>query len=341
MSSPLIELRGISKQYGDVQAVDSVNLHIEQGSITVFLGPSGCGKTTTLRLIAGIERPDDGEIWLDGTRVSGRGVWVAPEDRRIGMVFQDYALFPHLSVQSNIAFGLRGWSRKEQRKQIDAMLELVGLGGLQSRMPHELSGGQQQRVALARALAPSPKVILLDEPFSNLDVALRRKVRAEVKGILQEANITSIFVTHDQEEALSLADQVAVMFEGEMAHIGTPQAIYAEPATPEVAAFVGDANFLDGDGQGETAHTALGKVHLTHAATGKLKLLLRPEALRLCDDGNGLPVTIEQIEYYGHSQRVEVRSETGKTYLVRVSAMQSSRLGDHKRLEVAEAVYPF
>lgn len=341
MSSPLIELRGISKHYGEVRAVHAVDLQVERGSITVFLGPSGCGKTTTLRLIAGIERPDEGEVWLDGVRVSGRGVWVAPEDRRIGMVFQDYALFPHLSVEANIAFGLRGWSRKEQRKQIDAMLDLVGLTGLQARMPHELSGGQQQRVALARALAPAPKVILLDEPFSNLDVALRRKVRTEVKAILQAAHITSIFVTHDQEEALSLSDQVAVMFDGEMAHIGTPQAVYAEPATPEVAAFVGDANFIDGDGQGDSAHTALGTVRLTHPATGKLKLLLRPEALRLCDDGSGLPVTIQQIEYYGHSQRVAVCGDTGKTYLVRVSSMQLLHIGQAKRLEVAEAVYPF
>jgi len=244
--TPIIQLTDISKRYGDVNAVDHISLAVAQGEILVLLGPSGCGKTTTLRLIAGLERPDSGEVLLNGAVVAGKR-WVEPENRHIGLVFQDYALFPHLSVEANVNFGLRGWSRGDKSTRVNKLLDLVGLPNLGKRMPHELSGGQQQRVALARALAPKPDVILLDEPFSNLDAALRTQVRMEVRDILKETGTTAVFVTHDQEEALSLSDQVAVMFDGLIAQFGPPQQVYVHPSSPEVAAFVGEANFIPGE----------------------------------------------------------------------------------------------
>ncbi len=226
MSSELV-LAGLRKSYGDVLAVASVDLEVEAGSICALLGPSGCGKTTTLRLIAGLERPDAGKIAIGERTLNGDGAFVAPERRRIGMVFQDYALFPHLDVAGNVGYGL---GRKPDRGRVAEVLELVGLAGDAGRSVHELSGGQQQRVALARALAPTPELVLLDEPFSNLDASLRDRLRSEVRQILADAGVTALFVTHDQAEALSIADTVAVMNEGLIEQVGTPEEAYSRPA---------------------------------------------------------------------------------------------------------------
>ena len=256
------------------------------------------------------------------------------------MVFQEYALFPHLSVADNISFGLRV-SRGAKKQRVNELLELVGLDGLADRMPHALSGGQQQRVALARALAPSPAILLLDERFSNLDAALRTQVRMEVHGILSAASVTSVFVTHDQEEALSLGDQVAVMFDGRIAQISTPQQIYTRSATAEVAAFVGEANFLPGTADGSHARSELGLVALVEDASGPVNLLIRPESLTLDTPDNGLKATVTQVEFFGHDQRIGLRLASGTALVVRADAWQRVRPGDTVGLRVAHPVQAF
>ncbi len=241
----LLVLDRVSKRFGsaDVPAVDSLSLQVAEGEILALLGPSGCGKTTTLRLIAGLETPDTGTITLRGRIVTGPGRNVPPEERGIGIVFQDYALFPHLTVGDNAGFGL---ARGGRRTRVDEVLDLVGLAGFGSRYPHELSGGQQQRVALARALAPAPALMLLDEPFSNLDADLRAQMRDEVERILRTTGTTAVFVTHDQEEAFTLADRVGVLQAGRVEQLAPPQQLYHRPATRFVASFVGAADFLPG-----------------------------------------------------------------------------------------------
>ncbi|HMQ35809.1 MAG TPA: ABC transporter ATP-binding protein, partial [Chloroflexaceae bacterium] len=260
-STAALAVQGVSKRYGTLVAVDAVDLGLAPGQFMALLGPSGCGKTTLLRLIAGFEQPDAGVISVGGrTVVSPCGAGLPPEQRSVGMVFQDYALFPHLSVEQNVAYGL-GRSPERAARAAD-LLALVGLEGAGRRLPHQLSGGQQQRVALARALAPRPALLLLDEPFSNLDAGLRQAVRAEVRQILRREGVSALFVTHDQEEALSLADVVAVMLGGRVAQVARPRELYERPATREVAAFVGAANFLPGEADGATASCAFGTLAL-------------------------------------------------------------------------------
>src|SRR4029450_13118312 len=244
----LLVLDQISKRYGLDQppAVDRLSLQVAEGEIVALLGPSGCGKTTTLRLIAGLETADAGTITLRGHVVTGPGRAVPPEERGIGIVFQDYALFPHLTVEDNVGFGLPRAARQGRRARTADVVALVGLAGFESRYPHELSGGQQQRVATARALAPAPTLLLLDEPFSNLDADLRAQMRDEVQGVLQATKTTAIFVTHDQEEAFTIADEVGVLSQGRLEQLGPPETIYHHPATPFVAEFVGAADFLPG-----------------------------------------------------------------------------------------------
>ena len=224
-----LALPGVAKRFGDVEAVAGLDLDVGRGGICSLLGPSGCGKTTALRLIAGLERPDAGTIELFGRVLSGAGGFVAPEKRRISMVFQDYALFPHYDVAGNVGYGL---GRRPDPARVSEVLGLVGMGGLERRPVHDLSGGQQQRVALARALAPTPELILLDEPFSNLDAGLRERLREDVRGILGRAGVTALFVTHDQEEALSVADTVAVMNRGAIEQVGTPEEVYSARPRP-------------------------------------------------------------------------------------------------------------
>jgi iron(III) transport system ATP-binding protein len=336
MTKAIIQFKNITKLYNGAAAVADVSFSVARGTMLTLLGPSGCGKTTTLRLIAGIQRPDSGEISLNERVVAGH-TWVPPEERRVGLVFQDYALFPHLSVQDNIAFGLQQHPRPERLKRVQELLALVGLAGRGTQMPFELSGGQQQRVALARALAPQPDIMLLDEPFSNLDTALRAQVRAEVRSILQAAGTTTIFVTHDQEEALSLSDQVAVMFQGRIVQLDTPQTLYTRPADPTIARFIGEANFLPATANGQTAESVFGTLQLVEPQHGAIQVLLRPEMLRLTHDA-GTSAVIRWREYYGHSQRYGITLSDGTPLVVRASATLPYPVGATVRVQVKGAV---
>ncbi|MEX0991206.1 MAG: ABC transporter ATP-binding protein [Actinomycetota bacterium] len=306
MNTMVVACEGLSKSFGSTKAVSSFGLEVYEGELIALLGPSGCGKTTVLRMIAGLERPDAGTIHVAGTVVSGGRTWVPPEGRRVGIVFQDWALFPHLTVAANVTFGATDPERVEE------LLTLLSIGDLGDRMPHELSGGQQQRVAIARALAPAPDVLLLDEPFSNLDAALRARVRAEVREVLRRAGVTSIFVTHDQEEALSIADRVAVMARGRLQQVGTAWDVYEEPASLDVAWMVGRANVLAAQIQDEHAKTPLGVLPAPGQPDGSAVAMIRPEALEARLDVAG-PGLITACEFYGHDQLLRVRIDGGST----------------------------
>jgi iron(III) transport system ATP-binding protein len=334
----MVRLRGVSRSYGPVEAVRSLNLDVKRGEILTLLGPSGCGKTTTLRLIAGFEPPDSGTVEVGGRTVAGPGILVAPENRRVGMVFQDYALFPHLSVARNVAYGLPRNKRSETR--ISEVLELTHLSGLGERMPHELSGGQQQRVALARALAPEPDIVLLDEPFSNLDASLRARVRSEMREILNRAGATAVFVTHDQEEALSLADEVAVMLGGTVVQSAPPEELYHHPATREVASFVGDANFLPGTAENGHVRCELGTIPTLGSGEGEVEIMLRPEALVLRALPNG-QATVEDREFYGHDQLLKLRLDSGRTLRARLVGGPGFSLGERVAVSVWGPVVVF
>ncbi len=316
-----------------------VDLEVERGEILALLGPSGCGKTTTLRLIAGFEAPDTGTVEVGGRTVAGPNLRVPPEKRQVGMVFQDYALFPHLTVAQNVAYGLPGGKGRDGR--VEEVLLLAHLDGLGTRMPHELSGGQQQRVALARALAPGPEVVLLDEPFSNLDAALRTRVRAEMRDILTDAGATAIFVTHDQEEALSLADEVAVMLDGTVAQKAAPEVLYHNPASREVAEFVGEANFIPGTHENGRLSCVLGEVPACGECTGSVEAMLRPEALRLRPLTNGglsgqeAEATVLAREFYGHDQLIKLRLDSGPILCSRLGGGPGFRPGERVAVAVA------
>ena len=328
-SIPALAARDISKSFGDTVAVHDLSFTVERGEIVALLGPSGCGKSTTLRVLAGFERPDRGHVQINGETAVGPGAWRPPERRRIGMVPQDFALFPHTSVGENIAFGLkdghhawwtRPWRRlrrKELPARVTEMLELVGMAGFADRFPHELSGGEAQRVALARALAPEPAAVLLDEPFSNLDQNLRASLRLAMRNILKAANTAAVFVTHDREEALSLADRVAVMREGRIEQIGAPDDIYYRPESRFVGTFVGDANILPGQRVRGGADTELGHVIVIDQPSedhgDSLDILLRPEQLALKPTNPDDPSRANVIssEYYGHDQVVRVQLPSG------------------------------
>ncbi|MBW3546734.1 MAG: ABC transporter ATP-binding protein [Actinobacteria bacterium] len=309
-----VEVRGLSKTFGSVAALRDVSLRAAPGSVLALLGPSGCGKTTLLRSIAGLEAPDAGEIVVGGRLLTSDRGSVPPEQRQVGMVFQDWALFPHLDVGANVGYGL---SRAERRSgRVEEALALVGLTGLAGRPPGTLSGGQQQRVALARALAPRPSVLLLDEPFSNLDTSLRVQVRAEVHRLLAELEITTVFVTHDQEEAFVLGDEVVVLRDGAVEQQGAPSELYASPASAWVAAFVGDANLMAGEADGAWARTAVGAVPLTAEAAGPVQVLVRPESLRV---GPGDGGAVEVVEFYGHDSVYEIALDSGLHLRARVA----------------------
>jgi len=293
----MICVHGVSKRFGDVAAVDSADLCVERGEFVALLGPSGCGKTTLLRLVAGFEQPDGGEVKVGDRVVADDDTWVAPERRRVGMVFQDYALFPHLTVAENVGFGL---PRKERRTRVPIVLALVDLCGLGARYPHELSGGQQQRVALARALAPNPELVLLDEPWSNIDPHLRGSMRDELARILRAIGVTVVLVTHDREEAFSLADRIAVMRDGSVVQEGTPEEVYLAPATRWVAEFVGAGNFLPGTLADGIVATPVGAFPALNTCTdAAVEVLIRPELLELEPNPTGSGQVIAR-EFRGH-----------------------------------------
>lgn len=283
MSNVAVECRGLTKSFDVVSAVRNLDLAVEQGEILVLLGPSGCGKTTTLRLIAGLEVPDAGSIRIGNQLVAGEDIFVATEKRRIGMVFQDYALFPHLSVSQNIAFGVQ---QRSSDTRVQDGLRVVGLCGVGGRMPHELSGGQQQRVALARALAPHPAVLLLDEPFSNLDAGLRLQVRAEIRDILKANRLTAIFVTHDQDEALFMGDRIAVFNAGSLEQVATPEELFFAPASRFVAEFMGQADFIRGETTEHGLQTEIGPLlqPVTLAVGQRVEVAIRADDVTLVAD---------------------------------------------------------
>jgi iron(III) transport system ATP-binding protein len=322
-----VRVRGLSKSFGAIEAVRELNLEIERGELMAVLGPSGCGKTTLLRVIAGFEQPDAGCVVVSDEVVAGPGRTIPPEKRRVGMVFQDYALFPHLSVEGNVAFGLTSRPREEREALTRQTLELVGLQHKARCDVHELSGGERQRVALARALAPEPELVLLDEPFSSLDASLRGGLRREVELILRDAEATALLVTHDQEEALSLADRVAVMRDGEIVQVGPPVEVYGMPATRWAAQFVGEVNVLSGVARGGGVETELGVFDLRAPASGSVQVAVRPEQLELRADGNGNAEVVAR-EFRGHDVLYRLRHEGGKTLLVQLPSLELHEVGD-------------
>ncbi len=301
--SSILSIQGLTKSYATATTpvVDDVSFAVDEGEIFALLGPSGCGKTTTLRLAAGFERADAGTIAVDGVPVAGPGRHTPPEHRPLGLVFQDYALFPHLSVENNIGFGLRHLGREERRSRVEAVVKLVGLSGFEGRSPQHLSGGQQQRVALARTLAPRPRLVLLDEPFSNLDALLRQQTRQEIRALLKEWGTSAVLVTHDQEEALSFADRLAVMRGGRLEQVGAPEEIYYQPRTLFVAQFLGRTNLLFSQADAAGAETPLGRLALNRAAAGRVLLSVRPEHLTLEPPTDGRKAgRVVAREFKGH-----------------------------------------
>ena len=330
-SALAVSCRALTKRFGAATAVRDVSFDVPRGTLMALLGPSGGGKTTALRMIAGFEAPDAGTIEIDGTLVAGAGALVPPERRRVGMVFQDYALFPHLSVRGNVAFGLNKGTDRDRR--VADVLDMVGLDGIGERMPNELSGGQQQRVALARALAPQPAVVLLDEPFSNLDASLRGRVRAEVQQILSDAETAAIFVTHDQDEAFGLADHVGIMLDSTIVQTGTAEQVYLNPASLSVAMFLGEENILDGIADGGYVTSELGRLPLSDpdTAPGPVKIAVRPESVRLHpDSGTSVSAEVVGLEFRGIYKLVRVRLPSGITL--------SAVMGVHIPAPVGETV---
>lgn len=370
MTQPVVlRLDGITKQYpsSSLPAVDQVSLTLHQGELLSLLGPSGCGKTTLLRLIAGFERTQTGQIDLATLTVDGGGAWLPPEQRDVGIVFQDYALFPHLTVYKNVAFGLKQKSRRLSDREIrlrtmDA-IALVDLQRLEHRYPHELSGGQQQRVALARALAPRPNLILLDEPFSNLDVEVRLYLRQKVREVLKSTGTTAVFVTHDQEEALAISDRVGVMRQGHLEQIGTPEELYQQPASRFVAGFVTQANFLPARRQGQVWQTEVGDfavdvlpqddarqqragsaLHSTHQSEYQSEyegeLMIRQEDLQLELDEQG-SVLICDRQFLGREYRYCLQTHSGQELHARTLVRSPLPVGSRVRIKLAQQAFQF
>jgi iron(III) transport system ATP-binding protein len=339
---PALRIAGLRRAYGPITAVDGIDLDLRTGEMLTLLGPSGCGKTTILRLVAGLENPDAGTIEIAGRRVAGPGAAVPPERRRVGMVFQDHALFPHLSVADNVAYGIR--RDPDRAVRVRELLELVSLPDAGDRMPHELSGGMQQRVAIARALAPRPDVILLDEPFSNLDAALRTQLRGDLREILRAAGASAVLVTHDQDEALTLGDRMAVMVRGRIEQADAPEVVYGEPASPFVATFVGTGNLVHADCRLGAAMTRLGPIRLIGASArieGGALAVIRPEHVELeeAPDGFAQPGAwrVVRRRFTGSEILLEVEAPDGvRLWCEAGPAVRRLRLGDAVRLRLRD-----
>jgi spermidine/putrescine transport system ATP-binding protein len=323
MAGGVVQLVDLVKRFGDFTAVDGINVKVDSGEFFSLLGPSGCGKTTTLRMIAGFERPTDGQVVLDGVDVAN----VPPHKRNVNTVFQNYALFPHLNVEKNVAFGLRyqETSKAESARMVARALELVRLSGFEKRRPNQLSGGQQQRVALARALILNPALLLLDEPLGALDAKLRKALQIELKAIQEEVGITFIYVTHDQEEALTMSDRLAVMSNGRIEQVGPPKEVYEEPSTAYVADFLGVSNLMDATAYGPAdggCKVRFGEFEMVAGqgepdAHGEVKLSIRPERVHLEGSGaagpNRIPGMVERVVYVGSTMQVIVHLAPGDT----------------------------
>ena len=332
----ILQLDGVSKWFGESQAVADVSLNLPQG-ILALLGSSGCGKTTLLRLIAGFEQPQTGSIEIAGRKVASNNCWIPPEQRRLGMVFQDYALFPHLTVAENVAFGLK----RQEKDAAKRLIELVGLTGLEKRYPYQLSGGQQQRVALARALAPQPPLVLLDEPLSNLDVQVRLRLREEIRDILKATGTSAVFVTHDQEEALAIADLVAVMSKGKLEQIGTPQEVYTQPASRFVAEFVTGGNFISAERQGQLWATEVGCFAASDGGEKKADLMIREEDLLIEPTESEGAVIIHNRRFLGREYRYCLLTPSGKELHARTAISQVFPVGAKVKLNVASTIKIF
>jgi iron(III) transport system ATP-binding protein len=326
-SDPAIDAKGVEKAFGRTRAVAGASLRVPSGELVALLGPSGSGKTTLLRVIAGFEAPDAGRVAIGGRPVAGDGAWVEPEHRRIGMVFQDGALFPHLTVAGNVGFGA---GRSER---VGECLELVGLAGRSGDYPHELSGGERQRVALARALAADPEVVLLDEPFAALDAGLRDSLRVEVTDILRAAGTSALLVTHDQAEALSLAGTVAVMREGLIEQVGTPEEIYERPRSRWLASFLGDADVLPGSARDGVVECELGRFGAAAELAGDVHVVIRPESVAI-GLGPGSEAVVVARTFYGHDQLLHLELPSGLRLRSRRLGFPAWHPGDRVRITV-------
>ncbi|WP_305857994.1 ABC transporter ATP-binding protein [Balneatrix alpica] len=336
----ILVVEHLSCGYQQRAVVENVSFSLGQGNIACLLGPSGCGKTTVLRTLAGFNPVLQGRVSLNQRLLSAPDHFVAPEQRRIGMVFQDYALFPHLNVMDNIAFGLRGWPKAKQSAKVQSLLELVHLQGLGQRYPHELSGGQQQRVALARALAPEPELLLMDEPFSNLDTDLRRHLAREVRDILKQQSISAVLVTHDQEEAFAFSDYVGVLADGGLQQWDTPYNLYYHPANPRVAAFVGKGEFIPGRVEQGMVHTEIGPVPLNGAAVAhedgqQVQLFIRPNEIVPGQQGQ-VEAQVLKKEFLGTVTLYTLGLENGR----QLSAALDSHIDLHEGARVRVCLRP-
>jgi iron(III) transport system ATP-binding protein len=333
----LLELSAVTRRYhpGQPPAVDAVSLTVSRGEILALLGPSGSGKSTLLRLIAGFELPDAGSVSIDGRVVADERFAVPPERRGVGIVFQDYALFPHLTVEANVAFGLHALDRGRRRERVRSFLELVGLPAMARRYPHELSGGQQQLVALARALAPAPAVLLLDEPFSNLDADLRGQMRQDVEKILREMETTVVFVTHGQDEAFGISDRVGVLLHGRLQQIDTPETIYHRPASPFVAEFVGAATFVPGVVRAGRVVTEVGTFSLdgAGAAGSDVDVMIRPDDVTFVPSPDGDAVIVHR-DFRGTETVYCVALPGGRRLFSSQPSFATAAIGDRVRLEI-------
>jgi iron(III) transport system ATP-binding protein len=332
-----LRIEGLQHAYGRQRVVDGVSFELPDGEVHCLVGPSGCGKTTILRLIAGLELVQGGRISLGGELVAEPGYAIPPEVRRVGLMFQDFALFPHLRVLDNVAFGLRGLDPRRRRQRAEELLAQVDMSGYGDRYPHMLSGGEQQRVALARALAPNPRVILLDEPFSSLDATLREHVRDDAIALLRRSGTPVLMVTHDAEEAVRVADRIHVMLGGRIIQSGTPAELYRRPASPFVAGFFGPLNRFKGWIVAGQVSTPLGPVEVADLADGTaVDVLIRPEALRLSRDGGATPsrFRIHRVRDLGTTRVLELQLPAGPILTVRMTGGTDFAAGDTVAVEI-------